>query len=346
MTRRSLQASGLPAPVRGGLFFAGALLALLLAASVASAQPPEPHEGPAKDLGPHGDFARGGEKGGPKTEPLDLTDARRVEWIGAEGGTWHDAASWSGGEVPGDTDIAVLGLPGSYEVVVDADAIVGGLEMTAEDGGPTLAVRGPTLKIRGASRVGPGAVLHLDGGIVTGPGDLEVAGRLWWRAGSMSGAATTRITSSGRLTVEGDRRKVLSLRALENLGTAEWSGTGEWVLTFDAPVRNLAGGSFSVGAEALLDVYGPPGPVFENAGRLRKTGPGTVAFEAPLTNSGEVVVEEGTLELLAGYAQTGGATSVAAGAAIRSPEGFDIEGGTVSGEGSFPHLADTSTSPP
>jgi len=330
------------------LVFVGSLLALILAASLASAQPPEnPHERPHdrprvgsdEDVGPHGDFAREGDPRPPAPPPLDLTGATEVAWSNPEGGVWSDPANWSGGKLPGEDEVAVIGLPGTYEVLLDADAIVGGVRLAGGEGCRTLALQRYSLKIRGHSRVAANDVLHLDGGIVTGSGDLDVEGHVLWTAGSMSGAGTLRIASSGRLTLEGNPRKVLSLRTLENAGHAEWRDAGSWVLTFDAAVRNLAGGELTLASSGLLDVYGPPGPMLENAGLLRKTTAAELMIEPTFRNSGRVVVEEGSLELLAGYVQTGGATEVAAGAAIRSPEGFDIEGGTVEGDGSFPQLA-------
>lgn len=340
----------LPTSLRAGLLFFVALLALLLAASVVSAQPPHGHAGKSQDpedLGPHGDFARRGEKGSQEAmEAADLENAPRVAWANPQGGVWSDPANWSGGALPGENDVVVIATAGDYEVELDTDAIVGALELGGEEGTRKLVLPRSTLKIRGASRVGAGGVLHLDGGIVTGPGDLEVEGRLLWTRGSVSGTGVLRVAPSGRLSVEGPERKVLGLRALENAGKLEWSGTGEWVLTFQAPVRNLAGGELVLAADALWDVYGPPGSVFENAGTVHKTGSGTVTFEPPFRNSGEVRVDEGALELLAGFAQSGGATEVAAGAAIRSPGGFEIEGGTVSGEGEFPRLAEMSSPTP
>jgi len=338
----------LPIPLRGSLLFLLALLALLLAAGLASAQPPHGHSGKTEhreDLGPHGDFARRGEEGSREAmKPADLENAPRVSWTNPDGGSWSEPANWSGGAVPGEGDVAVLDLEGTYTVTLEEDAIIAALVMAAGEGTRTLLTERPTIKIRGASRVGPGQVFHLDGGILTGPGDLEVEGTLRWSAGSMSGTGTARIAPSGRLTIEGPERKVLSLRSLENAGEAEWRDTGNWVLTFSATVRNAPSGRFVLAADALLDLYGPEGPSFINAGRLRKVSGGTLASEVPFTNAGRVEVEEGVLELLAGarYLQTGGVTSVAAGASLRSHEELQIEGGTLGGEGAYPQPAEVS----
>lgn len=292
--------------------------------------------GHGPDLGPHGDFARGGEAGRQAEAQLELAGLPRVRWTGPAGGRWSDPAHWSGGSVPGEGDVVVFDREGEHSVELDTDAVVAALQLGSEGGSPTLEIPRSTLKIRGPSRVGPGAKILLSGGIVTGAGDLDVRGEVRWSAGSMSGTGTARIAPEGRLTIEGASRKVLSLKPIENAGEMRWEGTGEWVVTFDAPVRNLEGGTFVMAADALFDVYGPPGPLLENAGLVRKVGAGTVVCEPPFTNSGRVEVEEGALELLGGYVQTGGSTTVAAGAAMTSPEGFDIEGGTLGGGGELP----------
>ena len=335
-----------PIPLRGGLLFLASLLALLLAAGLASAQPPHEHSGKAEESkggGVDSEFGRRGEKGSADVmEPVDLENAPRVAWTNPEGGSWHDPANWSGGAVPGEGDVAVLAPEGTYTVTLEEHIVVAALIMEGGEGTRTVMTKRPTIKIRGASRVGPGQVLHLDGGILTGPGDLEVEGTLLWTAGSMSGTGTARIAPSGRLTIEGHQRKVLSLRSLENAGEAEWRDSGNWVLTFSATVRNSPGGKFVLAADALLDLYGPEGPEWINAGLIRKVSEGTLVSEVPFTNTGRIEVEQGALEFIAGgrYLQTDGATTVATGAAIRSPQGFEVEGGTVDGEGDYPPPAE------
>lgn len=324
--------------VRSALFLAGSLLALLLVAGTVSAQPPAGHDEP---LGPDGQFSRRGEA--PTTrapETVDLETAPRVHWIAESGGLWSDPANWRDGRLPTADDVAVLDAPGDYIVELDVDAPVAAVWLggDSEDASPTLHLPHHSLKILAPSRVSPTAALHLDGGIVTGPGDLTVEGFLRWTGGSMSGSGTTRVTSSGRVEIDGPERKFLSLRNLESSGEMTWSGSGDWVVTFRSAVRNLAGGHMSVDAQALFDVYGPPGPTFDNAGTYRRTGAGRTAYEAPFTNGGTVEIEAGVLELQAGYSQTGGTTRVADGAEIVSPRSFDILAGTVEGEGSHPEV--------
>lgn len=305
------------------MFLAGSLLALLLAAGAISAQPPAGHSGHSEEpLGPDGDFSRRGERPPPRPdETVDLESAPRIHWIAESGGLWSDPANWRGGAVPTAQDVAVVDAPGTYVVELDVDAPVAALRLGDDDGeaSPSLHLRRFSLKILAESRIAPKATLHLNGGIVTGPGDLHIDGTLRWTGGSMSGSGVARVSPSGRVDVAGDERKFLSLRNLESSGDLTWSGRGDWVVTFRSTVRNAAEGRMAVDADARFDVYGPPGPTFENAGTFRRFGSGRTVFEAPFHNTGKVEVEAGVLELLTSYSDAQGTTDVAEGAEIVTP---------------------------
>jgi hypothetical protein len=324
------------------LALAGALLAALTLAfaAAAGAQPP-PH---ADDAFAHGRHGHGGHGAhghhGPSAarhqpQPVDLSQAPVHRWIAAEGGSWQDATHWSTGEVPGSDDHAILDLPGTYTVTLEGDATVAGLTLTASssDGGPTLHLARHSLVIRGLGRVGAGAALHLDGGIVTGDGDLEVEGTLRWTGGTLSGAGGVRIAPLGHLEITGEARKYLALRRLENRGRAVWRGEGPLVLTFESVFANRDGGQLDLESDAFFDVYGPAGPRFENDGLLRKLASGTSTFETSFTNRGTVEVHGGTLLLLEGYQQTAGRTHLFEGE-LSSPKTVSIEGGAFRWDGS------------
>jgi hypothetical protein len=310
----------------------------------AAAQPPQEPEAPQEPGRPHGheaqdrqihadeDFGRRGETPpSHEAEVVDLTNAPRIEWTNPEGGRWSDPANWSGGAVPGPEDHALITLAGDYTVTLDADARMGGLTLGGPGTGPTLRVPAASLVLRGPGTVSHGAALDLAGGILTGPGDLEVHGTLGWSAGTLSGAGEARIAADGRLNVTGGERKYLSLRNLRNAGVVDWSGSGNLVLTFRSVVTNLEGGRFLLAADLLFDVYGPPGPRFENRGLFRKVSPGTTTFEPAFENAGTVEVH-GTLELTEGYTQTGGVTLLHD-ATMESVKGIRIDAGALRGNG-------------
>jgi hypothetical protein len=256
-----------------------------------------------------------------------------VRWTAAGGGAWGDAGSWSGGAVPGKDHHAVIDLDGTYTVTVDGDVRVGALTLGGGSGTVTLAVPNDALIFNGPGTVGPGAVLEIAGGRLGGDGDLVVDGRMVWSGGSMAGRGKTRIAAGGRLELVGGGRKVVSLRHLENAGSLVWRDRGILTLTFAAQIKNLEGGTFEMTGGARLDVYGPAGPAVENAGTLRVAAPGVTTFETPLTSSGTVQVGGGGLELLAGYTQTAGVTTLE-GTRLAASE-LLIGGGELRGDGTL-----------
>jgi hypothetical protein len=253
--------------------------------------------------GGHGHGRRGA--AAPPPQPIDLETAPRISWTNPEGGSWSEPGNWSGGAVPGKSDHAIIDLPGTYTVVVDIEARVGAVSVGSESGTQTVAIPREALAFASPMTLGPSAVLQLNGGRITGGGDLIVQGAVDWSGGSMSGRGTARIAPEGRLAILGDQRKVLSLRNIENAGTMVWSGAGNLVVTFDAKIVNQEGARFEISSGALLDVYGPPGPAVQNAGTLRVVSGLKPTFETPLDNTGTLDLEGGGLHLLDAYTGDG-----------------------------------------
>lgn len=343
MSRPHRQIHPTPAPVDAlrSLWLAG-LLGLLAAGAAGAQGEPAPEQPPLKEPpqeerpGTYYDaFGKGrGPEGESTAAPVDIDAAPRVAWINPAGGSWSDPGNWSGGAVPGEGDHAVVDLDGTYTVTLDADARITALTLGADGGTQTLALPAHAIALRGPGTIGPTGVLELAGGRITGDGDLIVGGTAVWTGGAMSGRGKARIAAGGRLRIVGDDRKVLSLRHIESSGRVEWSGAGSLVVTFAAQIHNLEQGHLLIDASALLDVYGPAGPAVDNAGTLIKSGSSTTIFEAPLTNSGTVILGGGSLHLLAGYTQTAGSTTLAA-AELVAPGGVLIGGGSLGGEGSL-----------
>lgn len=157
--------------------------------------------------------------------------------------------------------------------------------------------------------------LNLSGGTLAGPGQVTVTSRLTWTAGTMAGPGRTRVL--GELVVSGAGVKALDGRALDNAGTAIWSGTGDLSAANGAALNNLAGALFDVQNDATFSVFAfGLTPRFNNAGVLRKSsGTGTTIFGPLLDNSGILQVQAGTLRLTSG-GTSGGAFVVAAGATL------------------------------
>src|SRR5262249_24538710 len=124
-----------------------------------------------------------------------------------------------------------------------------------------------------------------------------------WTGGSMSGPGETTIAPGAVLEVSGARPRGITQRTLNNAGIATWIDAGPLSASDGAVINNLAGATFNVENDStFLAFASPPNPLpaFNNAGLFRKsvgTGTGTTAIEVPLTNTGTVQVERGTLSL-------------------------------------------------
>jgi hypothetical protein len=182
----------------------------------------------------------------------------------------------------------------------------------------------------------------LSGGILTGPGDLTVAGLLTWTAGTISGAGHT--VAAGGLAIAGTALKTLDGRTLDNEGPATWDGTGNISAGNGAVLNNWAGATFEARSNATFLWNGAgASPAFNNAGTLSKTaGTGTTAVggtsSSPVTfnNTGTVEVIAGTLKLVGGgissgsfYVAAGTTLEFGFGTSYLSPESAVSGPGTV-----------------
>jgi RHS repeat-associated protein len=194
-----------------------------------------------------------------------------------------------------------------------------------------LATAGTTLIDGGTadfSSATPATVpeLTLQGGTLTGTGNVVVTGALNWTDGIMSGTGTTTVAASGQLNLSGTLS--LDSRTLVNAGLATWSGDGPndgvFVNNFGtnqsgATIDNLAGASFTIAGDLPLYAYGTAPVAFNNAGTLIRndgTATGAATFSGvALNDSGVVRVQSGTLDLAGGGDSTG-SFSVSSGATL------------------------------
>src|SRR5690348_15147450 len=146
-------------------------------------------------------------------------------WIGGTG-NWNVAGNWSPAVVPTATDNAWITNDGAYSVTVPAGstATVGSLTLGGASGSQTLAIDRATLTLNGDSRVNANGQLAwlVSQSIVTGAGNLTVAGTLNWANGTMSGTGATTINSGGVVAI-GSGGVTLG-RTLNNSGSGSWSG--------------------------------------------------------------------------------------------------------------------------
>jgi hypothetical protein len=138
--------------------------------------------------------------------------------------------------------------------------------------------------------------LELSSGTVNGSGTLTVNGTMTWTAGVMSGTGRTVIAEGATLNVSNPGPITLSVRALENAGTVNWTGSGVFNTDTSAVITNRVGALFVAQSDTVLQNSGGAAPRFDNAGIFRKTsGTATTTLALPFNNYGTNEVQTGTL---------------------------------------------------
>jgi hypothetical protein len=157
--------------------------------------------------------------------------------------------------------------------------------------------------------------LTLSSGTLTGTGDVTVGGVQTWSGGTLSGSG--RAIAQGGLAITGSATKTLNGRALDNMGAATWSGTGNIASGNGAMVNNVHGATLVIQNDRMLQfTLGGTIPMISNAGTLVKTtGVGTTTLQALVDNSGTVDVQSGLLVLNGGTSS--GAFMVGTAATLR-----------------------------
>jgi YD repeat-containing protein len=136
------------------------------------------------------------------------------------------------------------------------------------------------------------------------------------------------VTNSGAMiiaTTTAGNNPVNLYGALINTGSIIVTGDNEiYAQASGATITNQPGGTFDFQGTGTLSPNGFSGPTFNNAGVLeRSTGSGTATISFPVSNTGTIVVDAGTLDLTAGGG--GGGNSAI----------FAAAGGTVILSGSY-----------
>jgi hypothetical protein len=186
--------------------------------------------------------------------------------------------------------------------------------------------------------------LTLEGGTLTGTGNVTVTNLFNWTGGAMTGVGST--ISTGTFNVSGNNGKDLNGRELDNTGTLTWTGTGSITVRNGGLLDNQLGGTFLIqndtslsGGSTFFDTAGK----FTNEGTLRKqSSSGTTSVgvpftnSIPFTNSGTVDIQSGTISFSGTYTQTdGGSTTLATGTTLTASGGVSLQGGTLSGTGTI-----------
>ncbi|MBX3376063.1 MAG: hypothetical protein KF678_03560 [Phycisphaeraceae bacterium] len=176
-------------------------------------------------------------------------------------------------------------------------------------------------------------------GTLSGSGDVTVTGAMTWTGGTLSGTGRLVIPAAASMTMSTNAHTLS--RRIDASGSVSWVG-GD-VAFSGGSLHVLAGGSLGINSNAALAATGgASGNAITNAGALTKLGLGEVSFNVPLTNSGTVSVQEGSVAIAGGGA-TSGSITVSSGAGLRLAGDYTFTAGSIAGAGTITFASGTHT---
>ncbi len=249
-----------------------------------------------------------------------------IEWASPVSGNWNEAARWSTGTLPTETDQVCIRANGTYEVTVNLNATIAGLQLGGASGAQTLVISGGrSLTVEGASGVNARGTIDLSGTLAANAA-LTVAGTFVWRSGILGGTGTTTISGSALFTSA--NAKSLASGTLRNEGTLTWD-EGALYIYGGATVDNRA--TFNLDAVNQIYRYNGNTGSLVNAGTLRRNADGAAFINVTLENTGSVEVLKGTVNVTSESIHTGATLLASEGAALQLTGGTHTVAGTVSG---------------
>ncbi|HZY84122.1 MAG TPA: hypothetical protein VFE78_04795, partial [Gemmataceae bacterium] len=204
----------------------------------------------------------------------------------------------------------------------------------------SLTVAGPSsienLTINGGTVTANAALsvqdLTLSGGSLTGPAAVRVSGAFNWTGGSLTGTGDTVLDGTSSLT--GSFFSALA-RQVDNYGTATVVAGTSLSFQSNAVFNNQPGATLLLPDSAGMSTFFSGGSALNNAGLLEKTGPaGNSTLGLPVNNTGTIDVQAGTLTLSGGGSNSGSLTAES-GTTLSFTGPYTLQGGTVSGPGTF-----------
>ncbi len=227
-----------------------------------------------------------------------MAQAATLTWTGAVSTNWFDGGNWTPAGPPAAGDTAIIGSNFTVDCSTDLPITV------AID---TLAV-GAGSNLIGNNTVDAKTRISLTDATLGGTGDiaLEAGGELVLDSGGVVANSTAR--SIGARAVAGNSGNVI-LKKLKNAGKVK---IVKGKISFGDDIENLAGGTFSVLQDVNMEPVVGKNPKFKNnvGAKFSKTatatgGHGTTNVNMIFENLGQVVVEDGTVNLAMGGTQQG-----------------------------------------
>nr|HMT30220.1 hypothetical protein [Bacteroidia bacterium] len=242
-------------------------------------------------------------------------------------GDWSSASTWetqigscwvSATQAPSAADENIT-IRSSHTVTVNS---VVSTDQTVVEAGGTLTVSSGTLQIEDGTGVDllVNGAMNFSGSFIESAGQIDVAsgGSFTWTNGNMRGSGTTNFLAGSNITLStgGGSRIIGDTRTINNYGTLVW-GSGTNSLLFANSVQFNNYGSFTVSTNASFGLSGSPvAPAFNNMATGIFTKSASFVCTIPgiaFTNSGVVIINDGTLSVSSTTFTNYGGIQVAAG---------------------------------
>ncbi len=239
-------------------------------------------------------------------------NSRFTRWAEPRDGAWNQPTNWTAG-IPGIGTNALIDLPGTYTVTLDAPAFIESLDLGGAAGIQTLQLGFHPLTLNGPSTVRSNGVVRLAGSSrLRGQGEVLVDGFLAVENGTLEGAGLLRIGRDGRLDFAGGANGAFPYlaRPLENSGDVT-IGPRVTLGLLGAEVINRPSGRWRIDDGNMR--WNAGAPRFVNEGEWIKTGTNTstvyfIGIEQRgilLVEDGEFAIESSTVNFGAGGTNSG-----------------------------------------
>jgi len=235
-------------------------------------------------------YATAGSAADTASVTVSMTSGPVRHWISAGSGDWEEAANWTDSEVPGEGDVAVIDVDGTYTVTMNDDVVVEALVLGNDSGAPTLDTNDYQLRLT-TGGLFPGAELLVEDEIV-------LQGDFAWNGGDIGGGGTVEIEHSAELHVLGNPVELDA--TINNNGTITAHAGSS--LRVNGMLDNNGGGLVELQGDATLTVQNDGD--FSNSGTIHKSQ-GTdeasiFASSAEFSSSGSILVDAGSLVISGG----------------------------------------------
>ncbi|MBL0340796.1 MAG: hypothetical protein IPP71_07680 [Bacteroidetes bacterium] len=242
-------------------------------------------------------------------------------------GAWSTIGTWQ--IYNGTAWVAAVSAPSSSDgvisiqnaTVVTVNSVVNVDQVIVNSGG-SLIISSGTFQLADGAGVDllVNGSMTFSGSFIEDAGQIDVAsgGSFTWTNGNMRGSGTTNFLAGSTVTLStgGGSRIIGDTRTINNYGILNWS-SGTFGLLFANSVQFNNYGSFTISADASFGLSGSPvAPAFNNMTSGIFTKSGTFIVSIPgvaFTNSGVVIVNDGTLRLSATTFTNFGTIQVASG---------------------------------